>query len=420
MHNPKNIFFRLSVVLTSFLLFQAGALALEIKNLRFGDHGTAIRTVLDIDAETDFRAMVQDTPPRIVIDTPMLSGKPTIKRSILPQAINDIRLEPLAGKYSRITLLLNRKCVIRSAFVMPASASQNARLVIDMAPSDDKQFASQSGKAYGTLVMDRKTPKIPFAAVGGTNLKPITTPTAPLAPVVEKLKTPDELPLIMIDAGHGGPDAGAVQSGVEEKNITLAVARDLAEILKAGGKYRVKMTRDKDFFIRLQERVRIARREGADLFISIHADSMPEAGNRVKGASFYTISERASDAQAASLAARENKADMLSGVELPVDDKEVADILIDLTMRETVSQSRYFARKLVAGFSKSKLPLLDSPHKQAGFMVLKAPDIPSVLIELGFVSNSDEAKKLSDDSYRKTLSAAIAGSIDDWFKTKKH
>lgn len=415
-HNAKNMFFCFGLVLTAFLFACLPAEALEIRDMRFGQHGQATRMVMDIDTEADFRAMAQDNPPAIVIDTPILSGKPAIKRSILPALISDIRMEPLAGAYSRTTLLLERKAVIRSAFVMPAEGKKPARLVVDIAAVEDAVFEKQVGKPYGTLTVTEagKTAKLPFASVGGTKLDPIG------AKQIEKPKAPEDLPLVVIDAGHGGFDPGATQSGIREKDVTLAVARELRTALVATGKFRVKLTRDKDEFIRLPERVRIARRAGADLFVSIHADSAPDAGMSAHGASFYTISETASDTLAANLAARENKVDMLAGVDLPSEDKEVAGILIDLATRETVNQSRYVADTLARAFRKEKLPLLDGPHKQAGFVVLKAPDIPSVLIELGFLSNPVEAKKLSDTQYRRDLAKALASGIETWLKTNKH
>ncbi|MBU6235419.1 MAG: N-acetylmuramoyl-L-alanine amidase [Alphaproteobacteria bacterium] len=419
MHNLKNALFSLGVVFIAFL-FSSSSHALEIKGVRFGAHGNAVRIVMDMDTTADFRAMAQENPTRIAVDLPLISGKPAIARSMLPPIVSDIRLEPLVtptGTYSRMSLMLESKAVVRSAFMMPAEGKQLPRLVLDLAPASPESFAKQVGKAYGNLSIATAaaTPapagKLPFAGIGGAKLEPIGKPESP--------KAPEELPLIVIDAGHGGQDSGAVQSGVREKDVTLAVARDLRTVLLATGKYRVELTRDKDIFIRLPERVRIGRRLGADLFISIHADSAPDAGSAAKGASFYTISETASDTLAAGLAARENQADMLAGVELPTEDKEVANILIDLTMRETVDQSRFFSGQLATAFRKNNLPLLESPRKSAGFVVLKAPDIPSVLIELGFLSNPDEAKKLTNNTYRTSLANSISAAVDAWFAAKK-
>lgn len=427
MHNLKKHLYSLAFVFAAFFVTGTQAYSLEIKGMRFGHHGTSLRVVMDMDAEADFRAMVQDNPPRVVIDMPAISGKPVIKRSAMPAEIADIRLEPLAGTYSRLTFMMDKQAVIRGAFLMPAQGAQSARLVVDMAPAGSEVFLKQVGKSYGTLTLDTPTGKLPFAATEGAKLKPIGTVEAPTRPAVNApeaptpaaAKDPESLPLVMIDAGHGGFDPGAVQGGTREKDITLAVAKALRTSLLATGRYRVDMTRDKDVFIRLPERVRIARRAGADLFVSIHADSAPEAGRSAQGASIYTLSDKASDAQAARLAARENQVDMLAGAEIPENDREVAAILIDLATRETANQSAFFARQLVAAFNKQNVPLLNSPHKQAGFMVLKAPDIPSVLIELGFLSNPDEVKKLNDETYRKQLADSIAKGVDGWLKAQK-
>jgi N-acetylmuramoyl-L-alanine amidase len=412
MHNLKNTIFVLTLVLTAFLFFSAQSFALEMKNMRFGQHGNSVRAVIDIDGETDFRAMTQDSPLRIVIDTPALSGKPAIKQSALPALISDVRLEPLEGGYSSLTLILTGHAIIRSAFMIPADKNQSARLVIDMIPASEAQFAKFLGKPMGTLAIKTANDKLPFAGVGGTKLDLIGA-----SKTTQNLKN---LPLIVIDAGHGGRDSGATRHGIQEKHVTLAVAKIVKAALLAKGGYRVELTRTRDVFVTLPERVRIARRLGADLFVSVHADSAPEIVSAAQGASFYTISNTASDKIAASLAARENQVDMLAGVDLPSDAPDVKDILIDLTMRETTNQSRYFARQLIETFNKNNIPLIDAPHKQAGFFVLKAPDIPSVLIELGFVSNPAEAKKLNDETYRAALGQSIADGIDKWFKTKKH
>jgi len=430
MHNLKIALLMVGFVLAALFVSAQPALALEIQDMRFGHHGASVRVVMDMSAESDFRAMAQDNPQRIVIDTPMLSGKPAIRKSVLPALISDIRMEPLDGANTRMTLMLENPAVIRSAFMMPPEGPRPARLVVDLAPVDAPNFAKAVGKPFGTLVMGAtETGKLPFAQVGGANLKPITSPKTPVtptindpkitAPTVDAPKSPSTLPLIMIDAGHGGIDPGATQGPVREKDITLAVAKALRTALQAYGKYRVQLTRDTDTFIRLPERVNIARRAGAALFVSIHADSAPEAGSSAHGASVYTLSDKSSDEQTARLAARENEVDLLGGVNVPSNDHEVAAILVDLAMRETTGMSRRFAGSLVAAFNHNGVATLTPAHKYAGFVVLKAPDIPSVLIELGFLSNPDEVKKLTDEKYRATLGKTIAAGIDDWFKTRK-
>ena len=431
MHNLKFVIIFVVVVFAGFFTGGRDASALAVKTLRFGRHDAGTRIVMDLDSEADFRATVQTDPPRIVIDLPALTDQPQVKRSQLPDIVRDIRIEAVSGGLSRLSFILNNTATIRSAFLIPSSGNGGARLVVDAAPASQPVFDQQVGRPYGTLQIagdgtvnapgSLKT--LPFAGIAKPQLAPISQPNSPTigGPTIDtpKVDSPNKLPLVMIDAGHGGIDPGASGSGVREKDVTLAVAKNLRDALRATGKYRAELTRDHDIFIPLAERVQIARRAGADLFVSIHADSMPGASSAT-GASFYTLSDQASDAQTARLAARENQADLLAGVQLPTKDKDVATILIDLAMRETTNQSKRFANYLVGAFKDDALPTAPSPDRHAGFMVLKAPDVPSVLVELGFLSNPAESKKLNDPAYRKTLGNTIADGVDRWFKTRKN
>ena len=222
---------------------------------------------------------------------------------------------------------------------------------------------------------------------------------------------------IMLDAGHGGRDPGAIgYSGVYEKNITLAMGKELKNILEKEG-YKVYLTRSTDIFIPLRERVRIARRHKADLFLSIHADS---AVNRsAKGLSVYTLSETASDKEAAALAERENKADVIGGLNLVEHSKEVSDILINLAQRESMNRSSEFATFMVQEMRKS-VQLVDNTHRFAGFAVLKAPDIPSALLEMGYLSNRTEEKLLKQQSYRKKLGVSTSRAVNKFFDNMRH
>jgi len=413
MHNLKFFLFSLVVVFAGFLSTATAALALDINGMRFGSHGSAVRAVLEMNEEADFRATVQSDPPRVVVDLPQVGSQPAIKRSDLPFLVKDIRVEPLGNNHTRLTFLLDTFAVIRSAFLMPASSNIPARLVIDIAPVAGSIFPKYVGRPYGTLVVREDAQSIPFAGVNGPKLAPIVKPKEPEKPQLS------DLPMIVIDAGHGGIDSGAVGGGIQEKDVTLSVARALKKQLEATGRYRARLTRDRDIFIQLNERSRIARRNDADLFISIHADSIAGNGYAAHGASFYTLSDRASDEQTARLAARENQADLLAGIVLPTEDKEVANILIDLAMRETMNQSNRFANNLVNAFLKKEIPTLPDAHRHAGFVVLKAPDVPSVLVEVGFLSNPEEARKLADGTYRAQVANAIAVAVDSWFKTRE-
>lgn len=225
-----------------------------------------------------------------------------------------------------------------------------------------------------------------------------------------------EKPMIVIDPGHGGDDPGAISpNGTQEKDIVLTYARALREKLLQSGKYRVILTREGDKFIALRKRIDIARKAEASLFISLHADSAP---TKVSGLSIYTVSEEASDAEAEALAARENKADVIAGMDLSEEREDVAGILISLAQRETNNYSATLADFLVVALHK-RVRLLQKSHRFAGFAVLKAPDIPSVLIELGFLSHRDDQKLLTSKSYRDKVTDGIVSGIDAYFRHRK-
>jgi N-acetylmuramoyl-L-alanine amidase len=227
----------------------------------------------------------------------------------------------------------------------------------------------------------------------------------------------DGRPRIVLDPGHGGIDAGAVGSGeVLEKDIVLAFARDLAEDLKKSGQFDVIMTREDDRFVRLSERVAIARRNHADLFLSIHADSF--RGHGVRGATVYTLSERASNQMAAQLAESENRSDIIAGLEIEEGtDNDVADILLDLTRRETKNFSIVMAREMVDQL-RPAVRLFKNPHQQASFVVLKAPDVASVLVELGYLSNREDEQLLLSEKWRKQAVGAITSAVERYFQTR--
>ncbi len=223
--------------------------------------------------------------------------------------------------------------------------------------------------------------------------------------------------LLMLDPGHGGVDPGCIGAGgTYEKDITLAMGLELARQLEATGRYRVKLTRTDDEFVSLMDRVGRARTAGAELFLSIHADALPE--ERMRGASVFTLSEQASDKEAAALAARENNADLVAGpvagVDLSRHTPEVSSILFDLARRETNNLSLRLAQDLVTELGR-RVTLLNHTHRSAGFVVLKAPDIPSALIETGCLSNHEEEKLLQQASYQHKLVAGLLQSINDYF-----
>jgi N-acetylmuramoyl-L-alanine amidase len=278
---------------------------------------------------------------------------------------------------------------IANSYVLDAANGQPPRLVLELIETD-------------RAAMEALPLRSSVAEANAAVAQPAATTAAP--------KPADSRPVVVIDAGHGGPDNGTQSNGEMEKNIVLTFALALRDRLEKAGKYRVVMTRTDDTFIPLDERVKVARKEAAALFISIHADALPKREGDAQGASIYTLSEKASDAEAERLAEAENKADAIGGVTMS-EEPMVADILIDLAQRETRTFSNRFAKTLM-GEMKTKVRMHKHPLKSAGFRVLKAPDVPSVLIELGYVSNKRDLELLVSEAWRSKTVGSMAQAID--------
>jgi N-acetylmuramoyl-L-alanine amidase len=284
---------------------------------------------------------------------------------------------------------------IDRTFFIEAYDSQPARLVVDLVPTDREKFIRNAAvAARANLPVQKAALAAPEAAVQKSGP-----------------------PVIVIDPGHGGIDSGAIApSGVEEKAVVLAVAKKLAEKLERTRQFRVLLTRYDDTFLPLDERVQMARMNNASLFISVHADSISRREGEPRGASIYTVSDRASDADAARLADKENKADAIAGVDLAGKSPDVAGILVDLAHRETKNFSGLFARTLV-GRMQEATPMHKSPLRAAGFTVLRAPDVPSVLVELGFLSNAQDVKLLTSDAWRDKVTDAMTDAVQKYFQS---
>ena len=217
----------------------------------------------------------------------------------------------------------------------------------------------------------------------------------------------------MLDPGHGGKDPGAIGvSGTYEKHVSLAAALELRRQLEAGGHYRVALTRGRDAFVPLDDRVAKAQAQGAALFVSMHADALSD--HSVRGASVYTLASTASDPQSAALAQRENSADQFGGAGLHTASPEVSRILASLIRQETRIGSGRLARSLVGNLDRD-LPMLPNPERHAGFVVLKAADIPSVLVEMGFMSNPSDEAALRQPQHRARVATAMKRAVDAYF-----
>ncbi len=425
---------RFFLLLIPFLVFSLPASALDVSGIRFGTHADKQRIVIELSKSAPFKAYVLDNPSRIIVDLPDFKWKVGTIQKPVKSSIADIRHGNLGKNQSRIVLQGNSGISILSSFILPKDFGQPNRIVIDFKSfGSSAPVASKGARPYSASTVQNLAAKFP---------PPVTPPKPEKAKAVavhEAVKSSRDLheeafsyrdmpdlkqaskpkisqkPLVIIDPGHGGQDPGArAANGAYEKTIVLAVAMELKKQLLDSGQYRVQMTRDTDVFIPLKERVKFARRNGGDLFISLHADSM--ANSTVSGASVYTLSDTASDKEAEKLAERENKSDAIAGVNLSGQDNDVANILIDLASRDTMNQSRYLANTVVSTLPGKGVEMLSrKPHRSAGFAVLKAMDIPSILVEMGYLTNLNEAMKLSTKEYRVKVAKGLKSSVDAYF-----
>jgi len=362
-------------------------------DLRIGGDDKQTRFVVGLNRKIDFAAFTLADPYRVVVDLPQVNFKLPAKAGTQSRGlIKAFRYGLIMQGGSRIVLDAKGPVRIEKAFVLDAAEGQPARLVLDLAAIDRAAFmrniSLQTRPAHNTGAK----PSEPSVKADG-----------------------DARPLVVVDPGHGGIDNGTKGSGGElEKDIVLAFSQALREKLESGGKYRVAMTRVDDSFIQLSERVRFARTRGAALFISVHADALPRKEGLAEGATVYTLSETASDAEAARLAEAENKADVIAGVDLTAEPNDVANILVDLAQRETKTFSMQFARTVVDEL-KSAARMHKHPLKSAGFKVLTAPDVPSVLIELGYMSTKDDLKQLNSPAWRARTAQGVVKAVEAFF-----
>jgi N-acetylmuramoyl-L-alanine amidase len=356
------------------------------------------RFVLDLDKTIQFRAFVLDDPYRVVVDIPQVSFRlPPGTGATGRGLVKAFRYGMVMPGGSRIVFDLAGPARIANSTMLEAANGQPPRLVLELEDVDRAAFV----QGLRADVRPELKPAISDQAAAAPQTAPATKPAAPA----------DRRPVIVIDPGHGGVDNGTQASGEIEKNLVLAFGLALRDRLEKSGKYRVVLTRSDDTFITLDDRVHVAHNEKAALFVSIHADYLPRTEGDVQGATIYTLSDKASDAEAERLAEAENRADAIGGVDLREEPTDVADILIDLAQRETRTFSNRFARILM-GQMKSTVRMHKHPLKSAGFRVLKAPDIPSVLVELGYVSNKSDLEHLVSESWRSKTVGSIAQAID--------
>jgi N-acetylmuramoyl-L-alanine amidase len=370
-------------------------LAGDVKQTRF---------ILDLDRNIQFRAFALADPYRVVVDLPQVTfqlaaGAGTTGRGL----IKAFRYGLVMPGGSRIVFDLAGPAKIEKSYVLDAANGQPPRLVLEFEAVDRTTFVQ-------SLAVEGRPDLRP--AIGAADT--VATAAVEATGTAKPAEPPDKRPVVVIDPGHGGIDNGTQASGESEKNLVLGFALALRDRVEKAGKYRVVMTRTDDTFIPLADRVRIARNQSAALLVSIHADALPRGEGDARGATIYTLSDKASDAEAERLAELENRADAIAGVNLTEEPTDVADILIDLAQRETRTFSNRFAR-LLKNEMKTTARMHKHPLKSAGFKVLKAPDVPSVLIELGYVSNKSDLEHLVSDNWRSRTVGSVAQAIDAFF-----
>ncbi len=369
----------------------------EVVDVRLGAHSKATRFVIELTQSIDFTVFLLPDPYRVVIDLPEVSWDLEPGQELLGKGqISGYRYGLFKPGNSRIVLDMEGPVQVDRAHVLAPEGGKAYRLVVDLVPTDTATFAKIAG-----------WPERRSAAVG----QPVQKPDFGDAKRKNRKKK-----VVVLDPGHGGVDPGAIgKNGTYEKAVVLATAKKLKETLEKTGRYKVVLTRDSDIFLELRQRVDVARRAEADVFISLHADSLPKKSS-LRGASVYTLSEVASDKEAAALARKENRADLIAGVDLKNETDDVTSILIDLAQRETMNHSVLFARQLMPELGKVTR-LIKNTHRFAGFRVLKAPDIPSVLVELGYLSNTYDEKNLGSSKWRTEISKAITKGLDGYFQS---
>jgi N-acetylmuramoyl-L-alanine amidase len=364
-------------------------------DVRLGGDDTQTRMIVDLSRKIDIRTFTLANPYRVVIDMPQVTFQfPPKAGEVGRGLIKAFRFGLVMQGGSRMVIDLARPAQVDMGFVLDALNDQPARLVLHLTATDRESFTR-------SLALESGAPQR-------------SKPEAP----AETKANGDPRPLIVIDPGHGGIDNGTkAASGEMEKTIVLEFSLLLRDKLEKTGKYRVLMTRTDDTFVALGDRVQFARARQATLFISIHVDALRRREGDAQGATVYTLSERASDARAARLAAAENQADVIAGLDLSSEEKEVADILIDLARRETKTFSVQFAQGLVTTL-KNAARLHQHPLKSASFVVLKAPDVPSVLVELGYVSNRADLRSMISTEWRERTADSIVQAVDAFFRPR--
>jgi len=382
------------------------AAPVRVSDVRLWSGPEGTRLVLDLSAPARYEVFTLENPDRVVVD---LARAELALHKALPQGqgrVKNVRAGPQAGGGLRLVLDLDAPQVVKSFAVAPEGAAGH-RLVIELPPGGDAPVAAPASAApTGAQVLAAS------AAALGRETARAESPVKSVGPSANGRDV-----VVAVDAGHGGKDPGAIgRGGTREKDITLAIARRLAKTIDAEPGMRAVLIRDGDYFVSLGGRGRKAREHGADLFISVHADAVLDRG--VSGASVYVLSLRgASDEAARWLAERENAADLIGGVSLDDKSDVLASVLLDVTQKEAVSNSVEAADSVLAALRRVG-PVHGKRVRHAGFVVLKSPDVPSMLVETAFISNAADERKLRDAAYQQRVAEAIHAGVRNFFYDK--
>lgn len=370
----------------------SGLARIDMAASKISDTRDGLRVDLVLSQGVPFRVFTLDGPPRLVLDFREVDWSGTdpgrLNRAERAAAVRTGGFRP---GWSRMVVDLTGPYAVESANASVDPASGRAVLEVHLSAVDAAAFAAAAG-----------APPLPGWALPENGL-----------PAVRRARQSGARPLmVVLDPGHGGVDPGAKNGAAREKDLMLTFARELREVLLRADGFDVVLTRDSDSFVSLERRIAIAHQLRADVFISLHADALSEG--HAHGATVYTLSDSASDRASAALAERHNRSDILAGVDLSAADDVIADVLIDLARQETHPRAVQLAEAIRLGISEQGLPLHRRPLRQAGFSVLKSPDIPSVLLELGFLSSSRDLKNLSDPHWRVRMAAGIRDALRAW------
>jgi len=343
----------------------------------------AVTLDLGLSQPVPWRLRLLDGPPRLVLDFREVDF--AALPGVLAPGVVAVRSGLLEPGWSRLVVEIDGPRVVAGAAMQTGRSDGSAVVTVRLVPASARAFAEAAARP---------------------------DPAGWRSPAPAPVRRGDGPLTVVLDPGHGGIDPGAEHGGLREADLMLAFARELREALLRAGGFTVVMTRDADVFVSLDARVRIARAAGADVFLSLHADALPDG--QARGATVYTLAEEASDAASAALAARHDRADLLAGVDLSGQDDLIAQVLMSIARTETAPRSERLAGRLVAEIRGAAGRMHRRPHQWANFTVLRAPDIPSVLIELGFLSNPDDRARLADPEWRARFAEAIVAAVQGW------